>query len=75
MFLQSIMVAARSFGLHTCPEASIAEFPAIIRAQLGVPDEETVICGMALGYADDAAIINRFQPEREAVESFATFHE
>ena len=75
MFLQSIMVAARSFGLHTCPEASIAEFPAIIRAQLGVPDDEMVICGLALGYADDDAVINRFQPAREAVESFVTFHE
>src|SRR5260221_5279076 len=75
IFLQSIMVAARGFGLHTCPEASIAEFPAIIRAQLSVPDEETVICGMAIRYAHDAAIINRFQPERDAVESFATVHE
>jgi nitroreductase len=75
MFLQSIMVAARGFGLHTCPEASIAEFPAIIRAQLVVPDAETIICGLALGYADHAAVINRFQPDREAVESFATFHE
>jgi nitroreductase len=75
MFLQSIMVAARGFGLHTCSEASIAEFPAIIRAQLGVPDDETVICGMALGYADPAAVINRFQPAREAVETFARFHE
>jgi nitroreductase len=75
MFLQSIMVAARGFGLHTCPEASIAEFPAIIRAQLGVPDAETIICGLALGYADHAAVINRFQPEREPVETFATFHE
>ena len=75
MFLQSIMVAARGFGVDTCPEASIAEFPTIIRAQLGVPDSEMVICGMALGYADPDAVINRFRTEREPVDAFATFHE
>ncbi len=75
MFLQSIMVAARGFGLHTCPEASIAEFPAIIRAQLGVPDDEMIICGIALGYAEHKAVINSFRTVREPVAAFATFHE
>ncbi len=75
MFLQSIMVAARGFGLHSCPEASIAEFPAIIRSQLGVPDSEMIICGIALGYADHQAIINSFRTVREPVAAFATFHE
>ena len=75
MFLQSIMVAARSLGLHTCPEASIAEFHTIIRAQLEVPTDEMIICGMALGYADHQAVINGFRTEREPATSFATFHE
>jgi nitroreductase len=75
MFLQSIMVAARGFGLHTCAEASIAEFHPIIRAQLAVPDNEMVVCGIALGYADHQAVINRFRTEREPVGVFATFHD
>jgi len=75
MFLQSIMVAARGFGLHSCAEASIAEFHPIIREQLAVPDDETVICGIALGYADPDAVINGFRTAREKVESFTSFHE
>jgi nitroreductase len=75
MFLQSIMVAARGFGLDSCAEASIAEFHPIIRAQLAVPESETVICGIALGYADPDAIINGFRTAREAVESFTSFHD
>jgi nitroreductase len=75
MFLQSIRGAARGFGLHTCPEASIAEFHGIIRAQLAVPDGEMVICGIALGYADPEATINGFRTAREKVSAFATFHE
>jgi nitroreductase len=75
MFLQNIMVAARGFGLHTCPEASIAQFPKITRAQLGLLDSEMVVCGMALGYADNAAPLNGYRTEREPLHSFATFLE
>jgi len=40
-----------------------------------VPDDETVICGIALGYADPDAVINGFRTAREKVESFTSFHE
>ena len=73
MFLQSIMLAARHFGLHTCPQASIAEFPKIVRAQLRIGDDFTIVCGMAIGYRKADALINGFQPERLALEDFATF--
>jgi len=75
MFLQNIMVSARHFGLHTCPEASIAEFPAILRRHLGFGEGEMAVCGIALGYADPDDIINGFQPDRVAIDEFATFLE
>jgi nitroreductase len=75
MFLQSIMVAARGFGLHSCAEASIAEFHPIIRNQLSLPENEMVVCGIALGYADHQAVINGFHTARETLEAFATFHD
>src|SRR3546814_13991195 len=46
MFLQNIMVSARSHGLHTCPQAAFGDYYRIIRAELGVPEGEIVICGM-----------------------------
>jgi nitroreductase len=73
MFLQTIMLAARAQGLHTCPEASIASYPAIVRRELGISDAYIVICGMALGYADPQDIINTFQPPRIEVDDYATF--
>ena len=32
-----------------------------------------VLCGMALGYADPAAVVNRVRTEREPVENFTRF--
>jgi nitroreductase len=73
MFLQTIMLAARARGLHTCPEAAIASYPDIVRRELGIASEWVVICGMALGYADPDALINTFQPPRIGLDEYATF--
>jgi nitroreductase len=73
MFLQTIMLAARARGLHTCPEAAIASYPDIVRRELGIANDWIVICGMAMGYADPDDVINTFQPARIAVDEYATF--
>jgi nitroreductase len=73
MFLQTIMLAARARGLHTCAEASIASFPDVVRRELELTPDWIVICGMAMGYADPDAAINTFQPERIALDDYATF--
>ena len=73
MFLENIMIAARGKGLHTCPQAAFANYHRIIREWLSIPDDEVVICGMSLGYADHAEPENALVTEREPVESFATF--
>ena len=73
MFLQTIMLAARARGLHTCPEAAIASYPDIVRRELGITGDWIVICGMAMGYADPADVINTFQPPRIEVDDYAVF--
>ncbi|WP_315838760.1 nitroreductase [Bradyrhizobium prioriisuperbiae] len=57
MFLQNIMVAAR--GRDTCAQAALANFPAITRRHLAIPDDQMIICGMALGRGDPDDATNR----------------
>jgi nitroreductase len=73
MFLQNVMVAARARGLDTCPQAAFTQFHRIIARHLDLPDEQTVVCGMSLGWADPAAIENTLVTEREPLERFARF--
>ena len=47
----------------------------MIAAQLGLPDNEMVVCGMALGWADPARIENSLVTEREPVGGFTRFME
>ncbi|MCT7375164.1 nitroreductase [Chelativorans salis] len=74
MFLQSIMIAARARGLHTCPQAAFAPYHRFIRPILDIPEEEIVVCGMALGYEDPSKPENRLRSERAPLEDWATFH-
>ena len=71
MFLQNIMLAARARGLDTCPQASWMDLPHVVARQLKVPENEVVVCGMALGYADEDATEAKLVPEREPVAAFA----
>jgi nitroreductase len=75
MFLENIMIAARARGLDTCPQAAFTQFHRVIKDELGLPDNEMVVCGMSLGYADMSRIENTLQTEREPVAGFARFVE
>ena len=73
MFLENIMVAARGLGLDTCPQAAFAPHHRTIRALLGIPEHEVVVCGMALGQADPAAPENTLVTERAPAAEFCRF--
>ena len=73
MFLQSIMLAALEEGLATCPQASVAEYPQIVKQELDYPENIILICGMALGYANLQHAINSYRTDREDVEAFTKF--
>jgi nitroreductase len=73
MFLQNIMLAARARGLHTCPQAAWNGFSKIILPHIGAADNELLVCGMSLGFADQDALVNTFQTTRVPAEQFTTW--
>ncbi len=70
MFMQNIMVAARGHGLHTCAQAAWNGFSKIILPHIGATADEMLVCGMALGYADETDIVNTFDTPRVPVDEF-----
>ena len=73
MFLQSLMLVAVAHGLATCPQAALAEYPQIVREELGYAEDSLLLCGMALGYEDSAAAVNAYRTPREEVAAFTRF--
>lgn len=73
MFIENIMLVARAKGLHSCPQAAWSSYHSIIRKHLNIPEKEAVICGMSLGYLDEAALENQLQTERAPLGEFTEF--
>jgi nitroreductase len=70
MFLQSLMLAARARGLHTCPQAAWNGFAKIIYKHVGAGENEMMVCCLSLGYADEAALVNTFKTTRVDASTF-----
>jgi nitroreductase len=73
IFIGNVAIAARGHGLDTCAQAAFADFHSLIRPILGIPNNQIIICGMALGYADHADVINQLQTQRAPLTEFANF--
>ncbi|MFI5610268.1 nitroreductase [Amycolatopsis sp. NPDC051903] len=74
LFLQALMLAARHAGLDTCPQASFIDFYPVLRRHLKIPDDQIIVCGLALGYADPEHRLSRHRTVREPVSTFTTFY-
>ena len=73
MMIQNVMVAAKARGLDTCPQAAWNHFHPIVLDVVGAPEDEELVCTVALGYADPDHIVNSFITPREPVENFTVF--
>lgn len=74
MFMQNVMLAATARGLATCAQAAWIDYHRIITELLHLPDNEQVVAGIALGYADPAAPENALLTGRVPVSEFVSFH-
>jgi nitroreductase len=74
MYIQTIMLAAKAFGLDTCPQAAWIPFQEPVLKRLGVPDDQILVSGISLGFADHSKIENTLVSEREPVENVVTWY-
>ena len=73
MFLQTLVLALTARGLGTCVEISIAGYAEIVRAQLAIPAELSILCGLAVGYPDPDFAANKLHVCREPIGKNVVF--
>src|SRR5271154_1625480 len=74
IFLDQLMLLAREKGLHTCPQAAFSRMQHVVRRELEICDDQIVICGLALGYAEPDAVPNNLITERAPLTDFTTWY-
>jgi len=73
MYLQTLLLALTERGLGTCVEVSVAGYPEVVRAQLAIPAELSILCGLAVGYPDPDFAANKLHVPREGVDKNVVF--
>lgn len=74
MFIQNILLAAKEFGLASCPQAAFAEYPDAVREVLHLDNVE-IICGVAIGHEDPTHPLNSYRIGREPLETFTSWYQ
>ncbi len=73
MFMQSIALAAIERGISSCMQEAWARLRTPLHAHFNLDETDMVYCGMALGYADESAPVNKLRSDRAPVDEIATF--
>lgn len=73
MALQTFFIAAVANGLATCGIGALAKHADVVHRQLDLPDDELVVCGIALGWPDRQHPVNRFRTTRLPLEAVTTW--
>jgi nitroreductase len=73
MFLQTLVLSLTARGLGTCVQVAIAGYPEIIYEQLNIPEQFTILCGLAVGYPDPEFPANKIRVGRQPIEKNVIF--
>jgi hypothetical protein len=70
--------ASLAAGLHrtrlgSCVEVSVVGYPESVRAELDIPEELSILSGLAVGYADRDFAANKLKIGREPIGEKAVF--
>ncbi|MBE7638429.1 AMP-binding protein [Sneathiella sp. P13V-1] len=67
MYINSVSMLANAAGLGTCLQASFISYPEVIRQVLEIPEDQIILCGMAIGYEDTSQAVNDFKTDRKSI--------
>ena len=73
LLAQSIMLEAREYGLDSAPAVMLVAYPEIIRAELGIPENLSIVFGIALGHADGQSPQNKYRTPRRPIKEVVRF--
>ncbi|KAJ8113513.1 hypothetical protein OPT61_g4373 [Boeremia exigua] len=65
MYVQVLCLLLAERGVASCVQVSVAGYPDVIREELGIGEDMLVLTGIAVGFEDEAAGLNKLDMERD----------
>ena len=73
MILQTIMLLFQEEGIDTCAQEAWSQMASTVHEFVEPPENLMLFCGMAIGYEDKSAPINRLTSSRRPIDEWAQF--
>ncbi|MCY4185861.1 MAG: nitroreductase [Rhodobacteraceae bacterium] len=73
MAIQNLLIGIETEGLSSCGIGALANYGDLVHEHLNLPDEEIVVCGIAVGYADPENPVNKFKTPRIDLDEYSDF--
>ena len=70
MTLYGLQLAAAAMGLGSCAIGALASYPATVRRVLELPEHQHIVCGLAIGWADETASVNQTHTTRAPLDEW-----
>lgn len=73
IWLQTVMLLLREYGLDSCAQEAWSVFHTSVRALVPIPEDHILMAGMAIGYADHDHAVNGLVSDRAALSDYVTW--
>ncbi|MGB5286653.1 MAG: nitroreductase [Polyangiales bacterium] len=73
IYVQTLMLAMQSRGIGSCAQAALRAYPDLVAAQLGIPDDQQILCGLSFGYEDATVPANQTRQPRDPISNNVVF--
>jgi len=74
LFSQNLILAAHSFGVESCLQASVTRYAPEIKRFLGIPKNKKLVICISLGYSDNEAKLNAYRAVKQEPEEFTKWY-
>jgi nitroreductase len=75
LFAQSLILAAHSFGVESCLQASVTNYAPEIKKFLGIGESKKLVICISLGYPDKKAKLNAYRSHKQKPDEFTRWYE
>ena len=74
LFSQNLILAAHSFGVESCLQASVTRCAPEIKKFLGIPENKKLVICISLGYPDNEAKLNTYRAVKQKPAEFTKWY-
>ena len=73
MYAQTLMLAMTTYGISSCSQGTLRNYPDFVRETFGLPSEIKILYGISFGYEDPQVPANATRTERAPLEETVQF--